>query len=161
MDVQPEKAQHYVERAGTTFPTVVDGDNLLGGLLGFKAIPNGVLLDEEGVIRYAKYGGFDIRGAEHANILERWAAGGPLHDPADAGTADATHQEAIRHFRQGVARRAAGDLAGALALWRKGVELEPDNFVIRKQIWAIEHPERFYDGAVDYAWQREQLDKGQ
>jgi hypothetical protein len=39
--------------------------------------------------------------------------------------------------------------------------LDPDNLVILKQIWAVEHPERFYaSDKVDYAWQREQLEKG-
>ena len=28
--------------------------------------------------------------------------------------------------------------------------------MIRKQIWAVEHPERFYP-AIDWDWQKEQL----
>ncbi|MDP6495328.1 MAG: hypothetical protein QGI09_07925 [Dehalococcoidia bacterium] len=39
--------------------------------------------------------------------------------------------------------------------------LDPDNLVILKQIWAVEHPEKFYaSNKVDYAWQKEQLEKG-
>ncbi len=45
-------------------------------------------------------------------------------------------------------------------LLKRACPLEPDNFIIRKQLWAIEHPENFYDGDVDYAWQREQLEAG-
>jgi hypothetical protein len=48
-----------------------------------------------------------------------------------------------------------------MAAWREGVAIEPDNFNIRKQIWAIEHPDKFYDDKVDYAWQREQMERGQ
>ncbi len=48
------------------------------------------------------------------------------------------------------------EAAGAL---RKARELEPDNWLIRKQIWAIEHPEHFYEGPVDFAWQRQQLQR--
>ena len=44
--------------------------------------------------------------------------------------------------------------------WKKGRDLEPDNWVVRKQIWAVEHPERFYDGDVDSAWQKEQIQQG-
>jgi len=52
-------------------------------------------------------------------------------------------------------------LNGALLKWREGVALEPDNYLIRKQIWAVEHPEKFYSSdAVDSDWQREQLRKG-
>ena len=47
-----------------------------------------------------------------------------------------------------------------MAAWRRGVALQPDNYIIRKQIWAVENPDRFYQGQVDYAWQKEQLDAG-
>ena len=161
MDVQGEKARPYVEKAKPVFPTVVDSDNLLGQLFGFKAIPNGILVDEEGVIRYSKFGGFDIRRSEHAQLLERWAGGLPLEESAEASEAlDPHHQQAIDYFRQGIALYHQGKVEEALALWRQGVALEPDNYVIRKQIWAVEHPERFYEGKVDYAWQREQIEQG-
>jgi len=48
----------------------------------------------------------------------------------------------------------------AMVEWKKGRDLEPDNWVIRKQIWAVENPERFYDGAVDTGWQLEQIERG-
>ena len=54
----------------------------------------------------------------------------------------------------------AGNVAEAVVEWRKGAELEPDNYIIRKQIWAVENPERFYTGDVDYDWQDEQEAKG-
>jgi hypothetical protein len=31
---------------------------------------------------------------------------------------------------------------------------------MRKQLWAIEHPDRFYDGDVDYDWQKVQVKEG-
>ena len=40
------------------------------------------------------------------------------------------------------------------------MELEPDNYIIRKQIWAVQNPDRFYSGDVDYAWQKEQMAQG-
>ena len=49
----------------------------------------------------------------------------------------------------------------AMRLWRLAVDVDPSNYVIRKQIWAIENPEKFYDEDVDYAWQNDQLKKGQ
>ena len=54
----------------------------------------------------------------------------------------------------------SGRIAEALTRWRQGLELNPDNYLIRKQIWAVENPERFYEGDVDYNWQREQFAKG-
>ena len=47
-----------------------------------------------------------------------------------------------------------------MILWRKGVELEPDNYIIRKQNWAVENPDRFYEDKVDFDWQREQMEAG-
>ncbi|MCA9322866.1 MAG: hypothetical protein KDB53_19150 [Planctomycetes bacterium] len=47
----------------------------------------------------------------------------------------------------------------ALAALRAGLALEPGDYIIRKQIWCLEHPEKFYEGAVDYGWQRARLAK--
>ena len=46
----------------------------------------------------------------------------------------------------------------ALAKLKQARDLDPDNWRIRKQIWAIEHPEKFYSAdSPDYGWQREEL----
>ena len=37
-------------------------------------------------------------------------------------------------------------------------DLDPENWRIRKQIWAIEHPDKFYTGdSPDFGWQKEEL----
>ncbi len=164
MDAQgPEKARPFTEKAGARFTTIVDEENLLGQLYGFKAIPNGFLIDERGIVRYKKLGGFDIRRDETAQIVERWVGDSGLLDEtleAQAVELGAEHSEANARFLEGMRLYRKGDVQGALAEWRKGAQLEPDNWVIRKQIWAVENPDRFYDGDVDYAWQREQIAKG-
>ena len=163
MDAQgPDKARPYVEKAGAQFTTVVDEANLLGDLYGFKAIPNGYLIDEQGVVRYKKLGGFDIRHRETAQVVERWATGPSL----DESLAEAEqslgeeHSEANTLFRHGLDLYRDGKVEEALARWREGFELEPDNYIIRKQVWAVQNPKKFYDGDVDYGWQREQIEKG-
>jgi tetratricopeptide (TPR) repeat protein len=46
----------------------------------------------------------------------------------------------------------------ALKKLKQARDLAPDNWRIRKQIWAIEHPDRFYNGrSPDFGWQKEQL----
>ena len=62
-------------------------------------------------------------------------------------------------FRQGQAAYRDGRVDEALVLWKQGVQLDPDNYIVRKQIWAVENPDRFYDGDVDYDWQRQQMGK--
>ena len=59
-------------------------------------------------------------------------------------------------LRQGLDLLHAGDREGALRSWREALAADSENYVIRKQIWAVEHPERFYP-TIDFAWQEEQL----
>ena len=163
MDAQgSDKVRPYVEKAEAQFTTVVDEANLLGDLYGFKAIPNGYLIDEQGVVRHKKLGGFDIRRCETARVVEKWAAGSsPSESLAEAEQSmGAEHSEANTLFRQGLDLYRDGNVNEALACWREGLEVEPDNLIIHKQVWAVQNPERFYDGEVDYGWQREQIDKG-
>ena len=157
-------ARPYVESAGATFPTVIDRNNLLSRIYGFKAIPNALFIDEAGSICYLKYSGFDIIKPEFRKAAATWAANGksPTSVSPEAGVTDSksSHSEAVRLFDRGMKLYGRGQVKEALALWRKGVALEPDNYVIRKQIWAVEHPDKFYVGDVDYDWQKEQLSKG-
>jgi len=53
-----------------------------------------------------------------------------------------------------------GEKDAALNKLKQARDLDPDNWRIRKQIWAIEHPDKFYTGnSPDYDWQSEQLKK--
>jgi len=49
----------------------------------------------------------------------------------------------------------------ALVELKKASKLDEGNWIIIKQIWAIEHPEKFYEGSVDYGWQKTQMQQGQ
>ena len=122
MDAQgADRARPYVERAAATFTTLVDSEDLLGHLLGFKAIPNGFLIDESGVVRYRKVGGFDIRKQETAEIVRRWAAGSNLEEIAPEpfrspqGTAN-SRSESL--FRDGLALYRSGRRDEGMAMWR-------------------------------------------
>nr|HMN31080.1 tetratricopeptide repeat protein [Caldilineaceae bacterium] len=108
---------------------------------------------------YTHFGGFDIRKNEHRQLAERFAASPDLTSlglDSQAITASG-NAEAGAHFQAGLAHYQAGDVQAALSAWRKGVELDPTNWIIRKQVWAIENPEHFYAGEVDYEWQRKQI----
>ncbi|MBI3974448.1 MAG: hypothetical protein HY332_24480 [Chloroflexi bacterium] len=174
-----DAARPWLERAGTTFPTIVDESNVLGEFFGYKAIPNGIFLDERGVVRYLKFGGFSVGRAEDVAAIEQLlrhdeaaqSHGGGL--PAQPGAlsgasgsrpaAGTTNGSAEPHTRvqaleEGLALLRRGDRAGAVAAWRRALADDPDNYVIRKQIWAVEHPERFYP-TIDWAWQKEQRER--
>jgi hypothetical protein len=150
--------------AKATFQCAVDAGNVLGEVFNFKAIPNGVFIDEEGVIRYMRLGGFDIRKPEFARLAQLWAQGAAPQELVDApGGRDLSikHPESLESFRRGLDLYQRGETQDALAEWRQGMALEPDNYVIRKQIWAVENPERFYDGDIDTDWQQVQRELGQ
>ncbi len=68
--------------------------------------------------------------------------------------------EAARLFRERTALYDDGRVQHALTLWRQAWALDPENWVIRKQVWAVENPDRFNEGPMDFAWQREQREKG-
>ncbi len=113
-------------------------------------------------MQFSKLSEFDIRRRETAEVLERWVSG---QSPVPAGQEPkgglgAGHSEANAIFREGLDHYRAGRTGEALARWRRGLELDPGNYLIRKQIWAVENPEKFYQGDVDYDWQREQTAKG-
>ena len=156
------KARPYVEQAQPTYTNLVDSQNQLGLIFGFKAIPNGVFVDENGIVRYTKFGGFDIRNATYRQLVEAFATSPGLADLAQAAEAATgfKNEAVLAHFQAGLALFQQGQTAAALAEWQHGVALEPDNWIIRKQIWAIENPERFYAGEVDFDWQRAQIAAG-
>ena len=148
----------WTERAGLTFPTLLDPDNQLGGMFGFKAIPNGILIDPEGVIRYTKFGGFDVASAADLGSIEDAIASAPALAASGQRTAQIDEQaaRAAALHRQGTAQMASGKRQAGLDAWRAALRLDPDNLIIRKQLWRADYPERFGE-VIDGEWQREQL----
>lgn len=150
---------------------MVDAGNVLGTLFGYKAIPNGILLDDAGVVRYTKFGGFSVANDDVAAIERLLAEGSPRgatvsKDTALTGTVDKANgkleadetlaNRRLEGLETGLLHLRRGDRAGAVAAWREALALDPESYIIRKQIWAVEHPERFYP-TIDWAWQKEQL----
>jgi len=154
----------YVEAAKCTFVTLIDQQNRLSELFGFKAVPNVVVINEDGTIAGKQFGNFDIRRASDFAMLSDWLRSGPANNkdsPDNKETAIETHNYAIMLFQEGMKQVEDNNVNEAMRLWRLAVDVDPSNYVIRKQIWAIENPEKFYDEDVDYAWQNDQLKKGQ
>ncbi|HEV2124902.1 MAG TPA: hypothetical protein VGW38_19310, partial [Chloroflexota bacterium] len=136
------------------------------------AIPNGILLDDAGVVRYTKFGGFSVANDDDVAAIERLLAEGSSGDATDSkdtaltGTVDKANgkleadetlaRRRLEGLETGLQQLRRGDRAGAVAAWREALALDPESYIIRKQIWAVEHPERFYP-TIDWAWQKEQL----
>ena len=151
------------EAANADFVTLVDSQNTFGTLYDLKAIPYGVMVDEAG--RLVK-GPFNINIANQKTLamLEKWVSDPDynvklLHDvkPLNPLNAKTTTESAAR-FQLGLVLLEVGKKEEAIAEWRKALALDPKNWIIHKQIWAVEHPDKFYDGNVDYGWQEAQLE---
>ncbi len=198
MDAQGgQAAAPYVNAAQATYPALVDTDNALGTLLGFTVVPNGVFIDERGVLRKVFQGDFEVsspktimavesflaeptakgaaksRKAPRLSDLEKQAQSGDVEAKIALGDAynrlqryskaEKAFRRALRQdpasvaalFGVGVALLHQGHKAEAVVSWRAALKRAPDNYVIRKQIWVVEHPEKFYP-AIDWDWQRRQ-----
>jgi tetratricopeptide (TPR) repeat protein len=142
-----------IEERHVSFPVLVDRASDLGRVLGFRIVPSGFFVDSEGIVRYRHVDDFDVADPRVRWNLERFLAGEPTEPPDSEGTMD---PGALERFAEGVALYADGQEEEAIEVWRAALELDPDNFVIRSQIWTAEHPEHFWP-AVDREWQEFQL----
>ncbi|MDQ6674222.1 MAG: tetratricopeptide repeat protein [Chloroflexota bacterium] len=206
VDVDPERARPYA--SDKPFPTVVDSAGQLGRLFDFDVVPNGLFVDEQGIVRFIHIGGFDIRRPEvspqmDALLESDYSSGAhasaaltlrqePLDvellrvelagDPLNAGLHFALGETLLREgrlaeaetslaraaeldpsdwsarFGLGTALYQQGHTTDALASWRAALVLDPPNFTVRKQIWMVEHPEKFYP-TIDFDWQKGQLER--
>lgn len=82
--------------------------------------------------------------------------------------AEAEATEAVRRmpndaqawFTRGLVRLRREQRDTALRDFREAQRRDPGNWRIRKQIWALENPERFYGPeGIDWAWQREEVER--
>lgn len=153
-----------VDPLDLTFPVLIDAENVLGSTYGFLAIPNGFVIDSQGILRYQRLSSFNIGIPEIRDEIIAAVVGETLTEAASAQAAahagGLAPGEAGGLFSQGVAAFASGRRAEALLLWREARALDPGNFIIRKQIWAVEHPDKFYP-QIDHEWQRERLARGE
>jgi len=130
----------------------VDSGNALAQQYGFRAIPDVVVIDSAGMVRL-KATRFGIERADDVRRLEA-ALAGSLPERADQAEAPPS-EGALALFREGVALYARGERARAAALWREATALDPDNWILRKQLWRALHPDRFGE-QIDLEWQQAQ-----
>jgi hypothetical protein len=155
-----DSARQYSEAAGVTFPTLIDERGATSAAFGFKVVPNGVLVDTNGIVCYLKIGGFSIDNVSDVAAVERFSQGG---DPGPSPEAmvlyelDPLTRELVEtKLRLGHRLAALGRLDEAIAEWKDALHRDPQNLVIRKQIWSTLHPEKFHP-TIDSQWQKEQL----
>ena len=156
-DAQGEsRLRPIVEASGARFPVLVDRASEVAALFGFQITPSGVFLDPAGVVRYVHGSAddqFDVADPRVRVNLHLHLAGRTPH-PVDFEPGMSS--EALGIFGEGTVLFAAGQIVRAIEMWRRALALDPDNFLIRSQIWAAERPDRFWP-VVDRDWQQAQL----
>ncbi|MFQ5808886.1 MAG: tetratricopeptide repeat protein, partial [Armatimonadota bacterium] len=134
-------------------------ENVFGALYNLRAVPYGICVDEQGrIVRPPQ--GISVSKSEVLQELERWIKGEPVTFDASARTRDQSDpkvKEADLRFALGSLLLSQGRTDEAVAEWRRALALDPENWIIHKQIWAVENPDRFYEGSVDYGWQKQEL----
>ncbi len=121
------------------------------------------MIDEAGRLVKSPFS-INVAKKETIEMLERW-----ISDPTYNATllSSAKHPkkspnpkviEANARFQLGLTLLEIGKKTEAMVEWRKALALDPKNWIIHKQIWAVENPDKFYDGNVDYGWQKAQLE---
>jgi hypothetical protein len=155
-----DRARQYVEAAGVTFTTLIDEHGATSAAFGFKVVPNGVLVDADGIVRYVKVGGFAIDNPSDVSAVERFSQGadpGPSREATVPYELDPLTRELVEtKLRFGHRLAELGRQGEAVAEWKDALHRDPENLVIRKQIWSTLHPEKFHP-TIDGAWQKEQL----
>jgi tetratricopeptide (TPR) repeat protein len=156
-------ARPWHDVAKAEFVTLVDEQNAFGDLYNLKAIPYGLMVDEFGRLVKGPFS-INVGNEKTTALLERW-----LSEPAfneklireakpPQKSDDPKVAEANARFQLGLVLLDIGKKAEAMEEWRKALALDPENWIIHKQIWAVEHPDKFYAGDVDFGWQKQQLE---
>ena len=109
--------------------------------------------------------GVNIGDDDFREQLESWARTGQI--PRAWREAEGVQEreltpeerEADARFQLALVLLERDDKDEALEQLRAAVKLDPENWLIRKQMWAVETPEAFYDGPVDFAWQSAQRER--
>ena len=158
-----ELAKPWVEQAGGTFKSLLDQKNLIGKLYNLKYVPVGILVDEEGYLART-VSSVDIDDQTFKIELENWVTTGNIPASWQANntqeaTRSLTPEEKIadQYLDQAVLLLTQDQRQAAIEALEKGYEADPTNWLIRKQLWAVQNPSAFYDGPVDYSWQQQRI----
>lgn len=161
MDAQgPDKPRRFVEKSKLTLPALVDRKGALWELYDFKVVPVQLYFDETGRLVHRSSGapeGEALAKLDEALKAPRKPAG-ELVAAASSRPASAELREAARLFERGVAALEEGRENAALALWKRALAVDPENWLIRKQIWTLENPDVFWGGEeIDHGWQARRM----
>ena len=162
-DVQgAEVAIPWMEKAKATYRCLLDRHNAVANACNLKYVPVAIIVDESGLLVRA-VGGVNIGDGEFRAQLSSWVQTGDVptewveaEQPQPPRQLTEAEAEANARFQLALVLLERAKREEALAELKKAVVLDSQNWLIRKQMWALETPDAFYAGDVDFAWQKEQ-----
>lgn len=142
----------YLSKVRASFELWIDANCLLGRRWKLKQVGVLLLLDENDVVLLAAERPEPAVLQRVAELLPR--APSPNPPPAPKPDLKDTKVEfLVQLCTNYLTRRRIDDAVGFL---KDALKHDPASRVIPKQIWALQHPEKFYDGPIDKEWQRQQ-----
>jgi hypothetical protein len=102
----------------------------------------------------------DIADEAFRNELEQWITSGESpaswldgYELSGPRSLSGNEQASDDHLQKAVDLLDKSERDSPLEELRQAARLDPENWLIRKQEWAIEAPEAFYGDEVNYEWQ--------
>ena len=143
----------YLAQAKATHDVWIDANCHLVRRWKLKRVGVVVLLDENDVVLFATD---EHPGEAVFSQVEKLLSKVPDQNPPPrpkVNTKDTQVEFLVQLCTNYLTRKRVDDAVGFL---KKALELDPENRVIPKQIWALKSPEKFYSGPIDKEWQKQQ-----
>ncbi len=143
----------YVAQAKATHEIWIDANCHLVRKWKLKRVGVLVLLDEDDVVLHATD---EHPGEAVFSQVEKLLGKAPAATPPPRPKVETRNTEVeflVQLCTNYLTRKRVDDAVGFL---KKALALDLENRVIPKQIWALQHPEKFYSGPIDKEWQKQQ-----
>lgn len=148
----PDHPMRYLRQGGASYEMWIDATCTLARRWQLKQVSTTILVDEDGII-LAVGGVADAEGlAAVEKHLSKKPEGRDVPEPK-VEVKNTQVEVLMQSCTNFLSRKRIDDAVMAL---RKALALDPENRVIPKQVWALQHPDKFYSGPIDKAWQKAQ-----
>ncbi len=142
----------YLSRFRATYEMWMDANCLLGRRWKLKRVGILVLLDENDVVMLIA----ERPEPEVLHQVKKLLGQPPAANPPPApkpDTKDTRVEFLVQLCTNYLTRKRVDDAVGFL---KQALAIDPESRVIPKQIWALQNPDRFYNGPIDKDWQKAQ-----
>ena len=142
----------YLSAVRATYDLWIDANCTLVRRWKLKRVGVLLLLDENDVLLLAAERPEAEVLAEVEKLLSKEASKNPPPAPKP-DTKDTRVEFLVQLCTNYLTRKRIEDAVGFL---KQAIAIDPENKVLPKQIWALQHPEKFYSGPIDKEWQKQQ-----